>query len=90
MDTVLSGGSTKSFFKSPLNKTVVGKFPCDTCGMNSPTKEQRQMHMNNVHKSDDTETTLAQENKLIATKAVEDMKQMIQDVSKTPHQAHEM
>ena len=40
--------------------------------------------MNNVHKSDDTETTLAQENKLIATKAVEDMKQMIKDVSKTP------
>ena len=84
MDTVLSGGSTKSFFKSPLNKTVMRKFPCDTCGMNSSTKEQRQMHMNNVHKSDDTETTLAQENKLIATKAVEDMKQMIKDVSKTP------
>ena len=84
MDTVLNGGSTKSFFKSPLNKTVVGKFSCETCGMNLSSKEQRQMHINNVHRSQDTETTLAQENKLIATKAVEDMKQMIQDVSKTP------
>ena len=84
IDKILSGATADSLFKNPLNKTIKDRCKCDICGKTFTNTAQKNKHMKADHNKINVDDQYQKENIYVLRQSTEDIKELIQEASKTP------